>query len=230
MRPVHNPYRAIALIAALAVAGSGCAWIQRVSRPVPGAGNDVSGDRTATSADGRYVAYAAATDATAPGVLNGIYRYDAALDSRVLVSRSSAGVAGNDASGEPAIDGSGRYIAFSSDADNLVADDTNATTDVFVRDMTSNTTTRVSVDAAGVELADASTSPSISADGRFVAFIADTDIVASDANSDSDAYVHDRVTNANVLASVAGGVQPDFGISDGRDQRQRPVRGLHHRH
>jgi Tol biopolymer transport system component len=210
----RRQYRAVALLATLTLAGTGCAWIQRVSRPVAGTNNDVGTDRSAMSADGRYIAYAAATDETAPGVIDGIYRYDTAQNVRVLVSQSTGGLPANNSSGEPAIDSTGRYVAFSSDADNLVANDTNGATDVFVRDLATNTTTRVSVTAAGGELPDASTSPSISSDGRYVAFIANTDILPADSNADSDAYVHDRMTNANVLASIAGSVQPDFGISD----------------
>ncbi len=213
MRQLRTQLRPIALFAAIVLAASGCAWLQRVTRPATG-GTGAGTDHIAMSADGRYVAYIAGSDSNAPGVADGIYRYDTLLDTRVLVSQSTAGDPANNSSGVPAIDSTGRYVAFSSDADNLVANDNNGVTDVFVRDMVSNTTTRVSVTATGAELPDATTAPSISADGRYVAFIAGTDIVSTDTNMDSDAYVHDRVTNANVLASVANGVQPDFGVSD----------------
>lgn len=213
MRQFRERLRPIALFAAIVLVASGCAWLQRVSRPSAG-GAGVGTDRTAMSTDGRYVAYAAGSDSNAPGVAGGIYRYDSAADTRVLVSQSTAGDPANDTSGEPAIDSSGRYVAFSSDADNLVSNDTNGVTDVFVRDMVANTTTRVSVSGTGAELPDVSTSPSLSADGRYVAFITGTDILSTDTNQDTDAYVHDRVSNTNVLASVAGGLQPDFGVSD----------------
>ena len=74
----------------------------------------------------------------------------------------------------PSISADGRFVAFASYASNLVAGDTNGTDDVFVRDRKQGTTELVSVSSAG-EQANAGTyrapDPSISADGRFVAFV-----------------------------------------------------------
>ena len=64
----------------------------------------------------------------------------------------------------------GRYVAFGSDASNLVPGDTNHAGDVFVRDRRSGTTERVSVATGGTQANGASVSPAISADGRYVAF------------------------------------------------------------
>src|SRR5436190_5848928 len=89
------------------------------------------------------------------------------------VSVSSAGAQGNDDSFEPAISADGRFVAFSSDATNLVGGDTNGTSDIFVRDRRTHKTRRVSVSSAGAQGNDGSFSPSISADGRFVAFASD---------------------------------------------------------
>ncbi len=86
------------------------------------------------------------------------------------VSVSAAGLEGSDASKEPSISANGRLVAFSSSADNLVPGDTNAESDVFVHDLRTGQTTRVSVDSAGQEGNNPSSSPSISANGRFVAF------------------------------------------------------------
>src|SRR5690349_7429247 len=89
-----------------------------------------------------------------------------------LISRSSAGErARHGPSGLPAVSGDGRFVAFQSRAANLVPGDTNGATDVFVRDRLLGTTTRVSVASDGGQAAGSSFSPSISADGRRVAFV-----------------------------------------------------------
>jgi len=90
----------------------------------------------------------------------------------VLVSVDTNGVAsGNAASTDSAMSGDGRYVAFSSAADNLVSGDTNRSQDVFVRDLQSGTTALVSVSTNGVDPGDHdSFAPAIGADGRFVLF------------------------------------------------------------
>ncbi len=207
MRPVLVVAAAVALVAA------GCAWEQRASL-TPSGTSEAGTFRAAFSTDGHYIAYATPADTTAPTAVGGIFRWDTAANTRALVTVSTGGTIANDTSGEPAISADGRYVAFSSDADNLVADDTNEVSDVFLRDTVANTTARVSVTKEGAELADATYSPSISDDGRYVAFISESDdLSTSDANLASDAYVIDRTTGTPTLASVAGGVQPDFGVS-----------------
>src|SRR5262245_20883790 len=89
------------------------------------------------------------------------------------VSVSSHGDLANEASILAAISDNGRFIAFDSDADNLVSGDTNQTTDIFVRDRQARTTERVSVNSAGAQGSGLSTAPAISGDGRFVAFDSD---------------------------------------------------------
>ena len=86
------------------------------------------------------------------------------------VSVDSAGNQANDSSVNPSISADGRFVAFESNASNIVPGDTNSTRDIFVVDTLTNTTTRVSVDSAGNQANDSSVNPSISADGRFVAF------------------------------------------------------------
>jgi Tol biopolymer transport system component len=108
-------------------------------------------------------------------------------------------------------------VAFTSDADNLVAGDDNNLSDVFVRDIQANTTTRVSVatDGTGSDLD--SYSPSISGDGRYVAFTSDSDLLdPNDTNGSLDVFVRDRQANTTTLVSVwTGGTQTDFGAWDG---------------
>jgi len=108
------------------------------------------------------------------------------------VSVDSTGIEGNANSLAPSISADGRYVAFESDATNLVADDNNGSTDVFVHDLQTRTTTRVSVDLAGVEDTGDSNNPSISADGSSVTFesVADN-LVVGDTNTAPDIFVDD---------------------------------------
>ncbi len=112
------------------------------------------------------------------------------------VSVDSGGAQGNNYSGYYgiSISADGRFVAFHSDATNLVAGDTNGFSDVFVRDRLSGTTERVSVDSGGAQgINGGSSSASISADGRFVAFDSyATNLVSGDTNGHRDVFVRDR--------------------------------------
>ena len=103
----------------------------------------------------------------------------------------------------PSISADGRYVAFLSYASNLVNNDTNHQMDIFVRDMVSNKTTRVSVDSAGNEGNWASHSPSISADGRFVAFSSASNNLVVDDEGETDIFLHDRDTGSTSRVSIA---------------------------
>jgi hypothetical protein len=143
----------------------------------------------------------------------------AQVSAAQLVSVNSAGTgSANNISGvtftgdahilaDPVISANGRYVAFTSRASNLVTNDTNGTTrDVFVRDLQAGTTILVSVRSDGMGSGNgASFSPSISSDGRFVAFVSKaTDLVASPSDTDTanDIFVRDLQTNTTILASV----------------------------
>jgi Tol biopolymer transport system component len=96
----------------------------------------------------------------------------------------------------------GLFVAFHSDADNLVPGDTNRGPDVFVHDRKTGVTARISVDSAGNQGMGESYGPAISADGRFVAFASSADnLVAGDTNGQTDIFVHDRKTK---VAETAG--------------------------
>src|SRR5207249_8340068 len=112
------------------------------------------------------------------------------------VSVDSTGTEGNSASTQPSISADGRFVAFASDATNLVPGDTNGAIDVFVHDRLTGTTERVSVDSAGTQGNNSSAEPSISADGRFVAFDSSaTNLVPGDTNGAEDVFVHDSHTD-----------------------------------
>jgi Tol biopolymer transport system component len=97
----------------------------------------------------------------------------------------------------------GQTVAFTSFADDLVANDANGVSDVFVRALDAGTTERVSVDSSGAEANDRSDGAALSADGRFVAFTSRaTNLVAGDTNGKVDVFVHDRVTGTTERVSV----------------------------
>jgi Tol biopolymer transport system component len=119
------------------------------------------------------------------------------------ISVNSQGTAGNNPSQDPAVSGDGRFVAFTSLADNLVPSDLNGVNDVFVRDRQTGTTERVSVSSTGEQGSfSGGVDPSISADGRFVAFATTADFAPADTNFRTDVYVHDRQTGTTELVSV----------------------------
>jgi Tol biopolymer transport system component len=101
----------------------------------------------------------------------------------------------------------GRFVAFSSSASNMVPNDNNNAADVFLRDNVQRTTTLVSINLAGTGPANAASwSPSVSGDGRFVAFISTaTDISADKADTIQDIFVRDMTLNTTTLISRATG-------------------------
>lgn len=100
------------------------------------------------------------------------------------------------------LSGDGRFIAFESKASNLVEGDANGTWDIFVRDTRTKATARVSVSSSGGEGNGVSWAPSVSADGRFVAFYSSANnLVPGDTNHAQDIFVHDRETGETFLVS-----------------------------
>lgn len=127
----------------------------------------------------------------------------AAEQSNTRVSVNSQGAQVSDLSYAPSMSGDGRFVTFSSDADDLVLGDTNGEADVFVHDLRTRRTTRVSVDSAGGQGNGRSASSVISADGRWVAFGSAADnLVVGDSNGIWDAFVHDRGTGRTERVSV----------------------------
>ena len=166
------------------------------------------------SADGRYIAFMSSATNLVSGDSNGmsdIFVYNTQTTVTTRVSVSSNGAQANDASGLPSVSADGRYIAFSSSAKNLVLDDTNGMDDIFVHDMQTGTTTRISVDSNGGQASGNSEYPSISSDGRYIAFNSSaTNLVPGDTNGWEDIFVHDMQTGITTRASVtSNGEQAD---------------------
>ena len=135
---------------------------------------------------------------------NDVTNTDQVVHWIVRISVASDGTQGNDRSGEPSISRDGRYVAFSSLADNLVPDDTNKRKDVFVHDLLTRQTTRISVSSTGDQADGGSSQPHISADGRYVTFASTAEnLVTADSNNVEDIFVHDRETGETTRVSVS---------------------------
>jgi len=125
------------------------------------------------------------------------------------VSVSSAGVEGNSTSREMTFARNGCWVAFSSDADNLVPNDTNGNSDVFLHDRSTGQTRRLSVLPSGEQANGASGWPRFTSDGRFLAFVSTaSNLVPGDTNGQMDVFVLDLGTGAISRVSVS---------SDGRE-------------
>jgi Tol biopolymer transport system component len=165
---------------------------------------DHSSTHPSISADGRYVAFQSyATNLVPkpwiwPGIPD-IFVHDRLTGDTTLVSLASDGTWANWTSTNPSISADGRYVTFESEATNLVPNDTNAYVDVFVHDRTTSETTLVSLASDGTQANRTSTYPSISADGRYVAFQSEAgNLVPNDTNNYVDVFVHDRYWEIDV--------------------------------
>lgn len=158
------------------------------------------------SSDGRYVAFESGATNLVTGDTNGVYDVfvrDMTTGITTRISVASDGTEGDMDSYGPSVSADGRYIAFYSDASNLVDGDTNTLTDVFVYDRNTSTTTRVSIATDGTEGNGSASMPSISADGRYVAYhSSSSNLVANDTNGKYDVFVYDRNTSTNTMVSV----------------------------
>ena len=164
------------------------------------------------SADGRYVVFESNASNLVPGDLNNgrdIFVHDRVTGETSRVSISSTGAEANSWSFAGSISADGGFVAFESDAYNLVVGDTNDKRDVFVHDRQTGETMRVSVSSMGIQGDSHSRRPSISADGLRVAFESfASNLVAGDTNGATDTFVHDRRTGKTWRASVSSaGVQ-----------------------
>jgi Tol biopolymer transport system component len=157
------------------------------------------------SADGRFIAFrSGASNLTANDndTLVDIFVRDMQTGTTTLVSVNSNGVKGNSNSFNPVISADGRFVAFRSNATNLVTGDTNNFSDIFVHDRQTGKTTRVSVSSNGAQANGESFSPSISGNGRFIAFETfSNNLISGDTNL-TDVYMHDRLTGITRRTSV----------------------------
>lgn len=117
-------------------------------------------------------------------------------------------------SNSPSVSDGGRFVTFASNAYDLVANDTNFVMDVFVHDLVTDATERVSVITGGAQVGAPSWDPQISDDGRFVVFLSNASFTAADPDLSTDVYVHDRTTDITTLVSHPVGALPPPLVGD----------------
>jgi Tol biopolymer transport system component len=164
------------------------------------------------SADGGHVAFSSAATILVPGDTNGfndVFVFDLQSNTLERISISTLGVQADGPSDVTSISADGRFVAFESVATNLVAGDTNGARDIFLRDRQSSTLERVSVGAGGAQAGSGSSGPSVSADGRYVAFSSSaSNLVVGDTNGVVDTFVRDRQNGTTERVSIStGGVE-----------------------
>ena len=182
---------------------------ERLSVDTAGNEGNASSLRPDISADGRFVVFDSMADdlvANDTNIASDIFIRDTLDDT---TSRLSVDTAGNqssngDGSFRPRISADGRYVIYSSNATNLVAADTNAVRDIFMRDTQDNVTTRVNLDTAGNQALDGwSFTPAISADGRYVTFYSEaSNLVAGDGNTANDIFLRDTLGGTTIRIST----------------------------
>jgi flagellin-like hook-associated protein FlgL len=158
------------------------------------------------SSDGRYVAFDSAASNLVEGDTNSVddvFLKDMLTGEITRVSTNETGLQGNGSSTLGAFSIDGRYIAVTSLASNLVTGDTNARSDVFLKELATGRVTRVSTDSAGNQGNAGSTGPSLSDDGRFVLFSSEaSNLISNDTNSEFDAFVKDLITGETKRVST----------------------------
>jgi Tol biopolymer transport system component len=202
------------LIGGWAFAIAACAGAPAVAAPVtvlvsvPNIGASVAqgGTNASNSGDGRYVAFQS-SGALVPEDTNGvadIYVRDLVAGTTARVSVADAGGQADNGSETPSISADGRYVAFRSWATNLVVNDRNAASDIFVRDTVKGTTRRANIAWDGTEANGDGFNPRISADGRCVAYASGaTNLVQNDANGKDDIFLRDMVDGTRERVSVS---------------------------
>ncbi|HEY8514658.1 MAG TPA: hypothetical protein VIS07_03990 [Candidatus Binatia bacterium] len=167
----------------------------------------MSSTASALSAGGRFVAFVSSATNLVPDDTNfmlDVFVHDRLTGTTERVSVAADGTEADGQSATPSLSADGRYVAFASAATNLVPGDSNGAFDVFVRDRVAGTIERVSVASDGSEGNFDSISPSISEDGRYVAFAsAASNLVPGDTNGSFDIFVRDRLAQTTVRVSVA---------------------------
>ncbi len=190
---------------------------------VDSAGNQANWDVVwpAISTDGRFVAFSSAASNLVPFDTNGVNDVFVHDRQTGITERISLDTSENQGSGHSgciwwdyggtwlcflSISADGRYVAFNSEASNLVPGDTNGFIDVFVRDRQTGTTKMVSVDSAGSQSNQLSAVEwgSLSVDGRYVAFASfASNLVSGDTNAQDDMFVHDSTTGSTARVSLS---------------------------
>jgi Tol biopolymer transport system component len=181
---------------------------RRVSVSSTGEAGNNNSYNPSLSTDGNYVAFESwATNLTGgaadTNTKTDIFLHHITSGSTYRLSQNASGVVGDDESSDASVSTNGRYVAFQSAAGNLVDEDTNGVSDIFVYDLGSGGIERVSVSSDGTQGNNFSYYPSISANGRYVAYYSyATNLVDGDTNGHADIFMHDRSTGKTTRLSM----------------------------
>ena len=178
----------------------------QISRNSLGDRGNFSSFNPTISADGRFIAFDSFATNIVAGDTNNtrdVFWHDTLTGITSSISVDALGNQGDFSSIAPSISTDGRFIAFESTATNLVPGDTNGVRDIFVRDVANGIMTRVSVDIFSNQVSRSSFAPTISGDGRFVAFDSfDPLLVPGDSNGTNDIFVRDLLNGVTTKISV----------------------------
>lgn len=174
--------------------------VQRISVSADGAEADADSESPAISAGGRYIVYvSAANNLVANGLDSGvkqIYWRDRLSGATRLVSFGVGGAAGNADSLHPSISDDGQVVVFESAASNLVANDSNGHSDIFLYRIAEDSIVRVNLSNHGEQANEISVTPEVSGNGLFVVFASNaTNLVDNDSNGFRDVFVVDVAEN-----------------------------------
>ena len=166
-------------------------------------GNQANGssDLGDISDDGRYISYTSDASNLVPDDSNGqsdIFVYDLTTNSTQRINLANNGTQANGDSSSSSLSSDGRYIAYESTASNLVTNDTNGQSDIFVYDLLESTTERVDVNSDGIQSNGDSSAASISDDGRYVAFLSEANNLVSDNNAQFNIFLRDRTEQTTI--------------------------------
>lgn len=179
---------------------------ERASLGTNGAQSTCASKTPTLTPDARYVVFTScgALATPASGARNEVYRYDRLLQTTELVSVNLSGLLANGGSSSPDVSASGDIVTFNSTATDLVPQPVSGS-QVYVRDMATDTTTLVSRSLTGSGGGNSySYASRVSGNGRFVGYSSDaTDLVAGDGNGRLDAFSFDRMTQSTERVSVS---------------------------
>ena len=179
----------------------------RVSTSSSGTQSNFDSQVRAISADGRYVGFHSLATNLVSNDTNGFqdaFIKDTLTGTLTRVSTDSNGNQGDGSSTLYSVSADGRFITFASNSTNLVSGDTNGATDIFIKDMITGTTTRVSTSSNGTEGDSSSSVPSISSGGRYIAFYSSaTNLVSGDVAGMFDVFLKDTTTG--IITRVSTG-------------------------
>jgi len=202
--PRHHALLATVGLSLAASAQGGTTTLESVG--LSGASATGQSGTSRLSADGRFVCFwseAADLVGSDTNAAWDVFRRDRLTGQVLRVSVDSSGTQGNGAAQAPRISSDGRYVAFTSEASNLVASDTNGVADAFVHDCVTGATQRVNVDSSGAEANGHGVVQSISADGTKILFLSNATNLVATSVSWPQLYLHDTTTGVTTIVSVS---------------------------